>query len=260
VIPVLFNSAMKHIVVLLTSLSSLVYAYSPSDFDALLRTYVSDIGLVDYDAWKEDSADLEKLQTFVDDMAAYDVDSLSGERQLAFWINAYNALVIHEVLERYPIDTVRPSFLGIPERSFFIEEKHVVGGLNYSLDQIENDIIRKLNEPRIHFAINCASMSCPKLRSEVYTAQRLEEQLNDQAVTFINDPVKNSFDVATNSAKLSKIFDWFKGDFDAVGGVAVYLANFAKGDALLVLQSPSLSIEYIPYDWSLNRQEMIAEN
>jgi hypothetical protein len=249
----------KYLLIVLMSLSSMVYAYSPNDFNTLLKTYVSDMGFVDYDAWKENSDDIAKLQAFVDDMAAYDVSSLSGQEQLAFWINAYNALALHEVLERYPVDTIRPDFLGIPERSFFVEPEHIVGGKNYSLDQIENDVLRKLGEPRIHFAINCASFSCPKLRSEVYTASKLDEQLSEQAIMFINDPMRNQFDTESNTARLSKIFDWFRGDFDAVGGVAVYMAQFARGEALAVLQSASLSIDYLPYDWKLNRVDTIAE-
>ncbi len=230
------------------------------DYDSLLKTYISEMGFVDYDAWKANPADVAKLQGFIDYMATYDPSTLSGAEQLAFWINAYNALVLHEVLERYPIDTVRPSFLGIPERSFFTEAEHVIGGKNYGLDQIENDVIRKLGEPRIHFAINCASYSCPKLRAEAYDASKLNDQLNDQAIGFINDPIRNQFEVSTNTARLSKIFDWFKGDFEVVGGVTSYISQFAKGEALEVLQSGSVTIEYIPYDWKLNRQEKIATN
>ncbi len=251
---------MKTFIFISLAFLSLALSQTVSNYDRLLKTYVSDMGFVDYEAWKENPGDLLSLQGFVDDMAAYDTSNLSGAKQLAFWINAYNALALHEVLERYPVDTIRPDFLGIPERSFFAEEEHIVGGENYSLDQIENDVIRKLGEPRIHFAINCASYSCPKLRSEVYTASKLDEQLKDQAMMFINDPMRNQFDTATSMAKLSKIFDWFKADFDAVGGVAVYMAQFAKGEALEVLQSNSIKIEYLPYDWKLNRQEMVATN
>jgi Protein of unknown function, DUF547 len=251
---------MKIILFLTLAFLGLAQAKPLDDYDRLLRTYITDIGFVDYDAWKANSADVAKLQGFIDYMAAYDPSSLSGAEQVAFWINAYNALVLHEVLERYPIDTVRPSFLGIPERSFFVETKHVIGGKSYGLDQIENDVIRKLGEPRIHFAINCASYSCPKLRAEAYSASKLNEQLNDQATSFINDPVRNQFEASTHTARLSKIFDWFKGDFDVVGGVTSYIAQFAEGEALEVLQSSSVIIEYIPYDWKLNRQEKVATN
>jgi Protein of unknown function, DUF547 len=189
------------------------------------------------------------------DTAAFNTLLQTHAEQLAFWINAYNAFAIQEVLARYPIDSVRPTFVGIPERSFFTDAKHGVGGKNYSLDQIENDVLRTLGEPRIHFAIVCASFSCPKLRSEAYDPRRLNGQLDEQAIAFINDPTRNQFDAANGSAKLSKIFDWFKGDFEAVGGVASYLAKFAEGDAKTVLQNGQVSISFLPYDWRLNKQE-----
>jgi Protein of unknown function, DUF547 len=243
---------MKNLFVLLICLWSVAFADEP--LDTLLQTYVSDAGFVNYEAWKANAEDMATFQSFIDGLATTDTSALTGAEQLAFWINAYNTLTIREVLERYPINSVRPTFIGIPERSFFTATNHVVGGKNYSLDQIENDVIRTLGEPRIHFAINCASYSCPKLRNEAYDPRRLNGQLDEQAVAFVNDPIRNQFDAATNSAKLSKIFDWFEADFEAVGGVASFLAKFAEGEAKTVLESESLNISYIPYDWSLNKQ------
>lgn len=237
------------------ALLSTAFAYTPATFDRLLQTYVAESGFVDYDTWAANPDDVAALQTFVDEMAAHDPSALSGAEELAFWINAYNAFALHEVLERYPVDTIRPAFLGIPERSFFVEEEHVVNGQSYSLDGIENDIIRELDEPRIHFAINCASVSCPVLRSEIYSAERLGLQLDEQARIFVNDSSRNRFDVATDTASVSKIFDWFEGDFDDVGGVAAYLATFAEGEAKTVLESPNLSIDYLSYNWGLNKAE-----
>jgi hypothetical protein len=225
------------------------------DYNTLLQSYVNDQGLVDYEAWKANPDDLAKLQGFVDELAAFDTSTLTGTEQLAFWINAYNALALHEVLQRYPVDSIRPNTLGvIPERSFFVDEKHVVGGQNYSLDGIENNILRTLGEPRIHFAINCASTSCPKLLNEAYDARKLNGQLDDQGKAFVNDPSRNGFDATTNTANLSKIFDWFKGDFDSKGGVTAFLLTFAEGDAKTVLENPAVTIDYLAYDWSLNKQ------
>ena len=151
--------------------------------------------------------------------------------------------------------TVRPSFLGLPVTSFFTSKSHTVNGEPYSLDDIENNVLRKLGEPRIHFAINCASQSCPVLRPKAYRAEELDQQLDEQAITFVNDPTRNRFDVATDQASLSKIFDWFKGDFDAVGGVPSFLSPFATGDAKMVLESNALQIDYLPYNWGLNRAQ-----
>lgn len=243
---------MKICLTLLVSLFSCALAYTPSTFDRLLRTYVTDEGFVDYEAWSSNPDEVARLQAFVDEMAAYDTSVLADKERLAFWINAYNALALYEVLQRYPVDSIRPTFLGIPERSFFVEEKHTVGGQNYSLDGIENDVLRPLNEPRIHFAINCASQSCPVLRDEVYSASVLDKQLDEQARLFVNDPSRNQFNVETNEANLSKIFDWFERDFSAVGGVSAYLSKFAEGDALSVLRSDP-EMNYLSYDWQLNR-------
>ncbi len=240
---------------LFLGLSTLVFADGLDNYNMLLGTYVNSDGFVNYEAWKANPDDLAKLQVYIDELASFDTSTLTGADQLAFWINAYNALVLHEVLQRYPVDTIRPNTLGlIPERSFFVEPKHVVGGKNYHLDGIENDVLRTLGEPRIHFAINCASRSCPKLLNEAYDARKLNGQLDRQGQGFVNDPTRNMFDTATNTAKLSKIFDWFKGDFDNAGGVTAFLLEFAEGDAKTVLENPAMKIQFLSYNWSLNKQ------
>ena len=238
---------------LLVSFSGFSFAYTPGTYSSLLETYVVDSGFVDYDAWMADPDDVAKLQGFVDEMATYDPSDLGREAELAFWINAYNAITLNEVLKRYPLETVRPKYLGIPVTSFFTKKEHTIDGEAYSLDDIENNVLRELGEPRIHFAINCASTSCPVLRPEAYRAEVLDEQLDEQGVTFINDPARNRFDVETNQASLSQIFEWFRKDFDAVGGVPAFLRQFATGDAKTVLESDQLNIDYITYDWALNR-------
>jgi hypothetical protein len=246
---------MKQFLFSLLFIGGLVYANGLEDYNTLLQTYVNEEGWVNYEAWKANPDDLAKLQGYIDELAAFDTSSLTGAEQLAFWINAYNASTIHEVLQRYPVDTIRPNTLGvIPERSFFVDEKHVVGGKNYSLDGMENNVLRMLGEPRIHFAINCASTSCPKLLNEAYDARKLNGQLDRQGQAFINDPTRNQFDVSTNTAKLSKIFDWFEGDFESEGGVAAFLLTFAEGDAKTVLGNSDIEIQYLNYDWSLNKQ------
>ena len=118
--------------------------YNTARLDRLLRTYVSDTGYVDYEVWFNNADDLADVREFVANLAEFDPSTLASENaQLAFWINTYNILAIEEVLERYPVDTIRPSILRIPERSFFTEQEHVVNGENYSLDEIENEVIRR---------------------------------------------------------------------------------------------------------------------
>jgi Protein of unknown function, DUF547 len=246
---------MKQLLFLLLLGFGLVFADGLEDYNTLLGTYVNEAGLVNYEAWQANPDDLAKLQGYVDELASFDTTTLTGAEQLAFWINAYNASALLEVLRRYPVDSIRPNTLGvIPERSFFVDAKHVIGGQTYSLDGIENDVLRTLGEPRIHFAIVCASQSCPKLLSEAYDARKLNGQLDRQGQSFVNDMTRNQFDTATNTAKLSKIFDWFKGDFESKGGVTSFLLTFAEGDAKTVLENPSLKIQYLTYNWALNKQ------
>ncbi len=233
------------------------FAYDEAQLDTLLDKYVNSEGLVDYTAWKNNDADLSALRTLTDNLASFDPSSLTEQARLAFWINAYNAFALREVLERYPVETIRPAdFLGIPERSFFTEEKHDVNGTAYSLDQIENEVLRaEFAEPRIHFAIVCASTSCPELRAEAYTAERLDAQLNEQTRSFVNDPSRNRYNAETDTASISKIFDWFEGDFtDVAASVPAYLTSYADEEATAVLESPELDIEYMSYDWGLNDQ------
>jgi len=159
-------------------------------------------------------------------------------------------------LNRYPVDSIRPSFFLIPERSFFTDEKHIVNGQSYSLDGIENDIIRaEFEQPLIHFGIVCASTSCPNLRNEAYTGEKVLVQLEEEARAFLADPTKNILE--GNSVQISKIFDWFKGDFTAgFGNVANFLIAYGPQNSIECedMDCSSLNISYLDYDWSLNSQ------
>ena len=145
--------------------------------------------------------------------------------------------------------------MAIPKiNSPFEYEIATIGGIKYSLDDIEHGILRKkYREPRIHFALVCASASCPKLRREAFTAERLDSQLNDQARDFLTDSTKNVVKVTNNTVYLSKIFRWFKGDF--VSGrqsIQSYIASFFEGELAKKLHAGEFKERYLPYDWSLN--------
>jgi hypothetical protein len=132
----------------------------------------------------------------------------SESAQLAYWINVYNAFTIKLIIDHYPVESIKDigskiqvPFINSPWDIKLIE----IEGKKYDLNNVEHSILRKdFEEPRIHFAIVCASFSCPKLRREAFTAEKLEEQLQEQAVDFINDPAKNS--ISKNKAEVSKIF------------------------------------------------------
>ncbi|MHC4938872.1 MAG: DUF547 domain-containing protein [Planctomycetota bacterium] len=150
--------------------------------------------------------------------------------RLAYWINAYNAVVIHQVLERWPIESV-----GKKKAQFFYWTRYVVDGKPRSLYAIENDIIRKrFDEPRIHFALNCASTSCPRLPSEPFVPAKLENQLKRETDRFLAEHVS----LEGETLYLSKIFEWYAEDFGP--------------DPATWVGHPGKKVVYRPYDWSLN--------
>ena len=137
---------------------------------------------------------------------------------------------------------------------YFKNAKYEVGGRSLNLYDLEREVIIPMGEPRIHFAIVCASASCPVLRPEAYVAGTLDAQLDEAARRFINDPTRNRFDPDTRVAHLSKIFDWFTGDFEIDGGgVLDYVARYVQDPALAEsLRGDGWSVQHLPYDWSLN--------
>ncbi len=190
-----------------------------------------------------------RFNAYLEQLKQTDAETLpSRADKLAFWINAYNALAIKGILDGYSPS----SFFG--KLRFFYSNKYMVGGKYTNLYDLEHKILIPLKEPRIHFSIVCASKSCPKLSSEAYTAERLEQQLEDNARQFINDTERNRFDRDRKIAYLSKIFDWFEEDFsDHSGSVLKYLSRYVKDTELAQeLNAGSYSVKYMTYDWSLN--------
>jgi len=167
--------------------------------------------------------------------------------QLAYYINAYNALAIQGIL-----DGLSPSSL-VGRARYFKFREWTLNGRQLTLQDLEDKLLRPLGEPRIHFAIVCASKSCPLLRAEAYAAARLDAQLDDQARRFVGDPFRNRFDPATKSAALSEIFKWFDEDFRGVGSVQKFIAKYVADPAVAKdLAQDGFRVEWISYDWSLN--------
>lgn len=219
-------------------------------WDALLRKNVDADGNVDYRGFAKDSL---QLKAYLDTLASHppDAEIWSTHEQLAYWINAYNAFTVQLILKHYPLKSIKDigsaiqvPFVNSPWDIKFIE----IGGKKLDLNRIEHAILRKdFNEPRIHFAINCASVSCPKLRAEAYTADDLEWQLQEQAEAFINDPNRNK--VGKDQVEISKIFSWFKSDFTKNGSLIDFLNRYSK-----VKIDENAEIDYLDYNWSLNEQ------
>jgi hypothetical protein len=205
---------------------------------------------VDYAALRGDP-DWPRL---VASLAAADPDALPGRAEkLAFWINAYNVLAIDWVVREGPVESIRD--LGSLLRPVWKKKAGEIGGRDVTLDEIEHRILRPLGEPRIHVAIVCASTSCPGLRREPFRAAALDRQLDEQARAFLADPRKGlAVDRGAGVARVSKIFDWFAGDFDASGGVRAFLARHAPAAerAWLAERGTRLELRWLEYDWRLN--------
>ena len=215
-------------------------------FARLLKQYVDD-GVVDYKGFKAAEADLDR---YLDLLAAVDPAQLTSEDRFAFYVNAYNAWTIKLILNHYPgIESIKEagSFFRSPWKKDFVR----LEGRKMTLDEIEHDTLRaQYKDPRIHFAVNCASKGCPPLYGEPFEGRTLEDQLNDVTRRFINDPARYRLEGGT--LFVSKIFDWYGGDFN--DDPASFFKQFADGDlkARLEQQSARLKVDYLDYDWSLN--------
>lgn len=210
-------------------------------FDALLRAHVKD-GVVDYTGFRDNPA----FRAYLGDLAKPAVLS-SRDETLAYYINAYNALAIAGI-----VDGLSPSTL-LGRARYFKFKDWPLNGRSITLYDLENDVIRPLGEPRIHFAIVCASRSCPLLRPEAYAAAKLDRQLDEQARRFVNDGFRNRFDPATRTAHLSEIFKWFDEDFRGAGSAQRYIARYASdAEAAKLLAADAFTVDWIDYDWRLN--------
>lgn len=217
-----------------------------SPWTELLQRHVSEEGKVNYKGFQQDE---KKLDVYLATLSAnHPTNKWEKNESLAFWINAYNAFTVKLILNHYPVKSIKDIAGGIykintPWDIKFIE----IGDQTYDLNNIEHGIIRKnFREPRIHFAVNCASISCPRLRNEAYTAEKLDDQLNDQAKYFINNKVKN--EISEDSAELSKIFLWFKKDFKKAGSNPIKFINRFSTTKI----TKETKITYKNYEWELN--------
>lgn len=210
----------------------------------LLAKHVTVSGTVDYKGFIQDSTQLQSYLTALSEHIPG--PTWTKDEKLAYWINAYNAFTVKLIIDHYPLESIKDISKGLPMINSPWDIKFFkIGSLDFDLNTIEHEILRKqFDEPRIHFAINCASFSCPKLRNEAFVASELEEQLQEQAIAFINNPDKNI--INSSETKLSKIFNWFRNDFTRTTALLDYIQEF----------NPALNkankIEYLEYQWTLN--------
>jgi uncharacterized membrane protein YdjX (TVP38/TMEM64 family) len=208
------------------------------------------LALVDYRAVKADPAYAQSLNALAESRP----DALTSDAErIAFWVNAYNLAAIKAVLDQYPTKSIKDG--GSLLSPIWKKKVATVGGTPYALDDIEHGILRKaFREPRVHFAIVCASLSCPDLRAEPFDAARLDAQLDQQAAAFLSNATKGLQPGADGkTARASSIFKWFAGDFAASGGVAAFIR--AKSSPEVAARLGALTdgeLSYLDYDWSLN--------
>lgn len=208
-------------------------------FDKVLKQAVDERGMVDYASLAEDPSGLtDYLNELITNPPK---DSWNRQEVLSYWINTYNAFTLKLVADHYPVSSIRD--IRDPWKKEFIPFR----GRRISLDHIEHEILRKMEEPRIHFAINCASISCPVLAGEAYKPGKLEEQLQNAAERFINDRERNR--IAESELGLSKIFKWFRKDFTATGSLKEFIASYTPGTI-----TPEAKVIFLDYNWDLNEQ------
>jgi len=207
-----------------------------SAWSALLSAHVDPEGGVDYEGLLEQRASLEAYLLMLAENAPD--EDWPVQELLAYYINLYNARTAYLILEHYPVESIKDI------KGAWTKEIVRIGDKKLSLGALEHSILRKMNEPRIHFAINCASASCPKLLNEAFRPDRLEQQLDRVAGEFINDPKHNR--ITEEGAELSKIFQWYRKDFKE-GDLKGYINAYARTPV-----PENARIRYREYDWSLN--------
>ncbi|MEO7529852.1 MAG: DUF547 domain-containing protein [Sediminibacterium sp.] len=225
---------------------------SHAAWTVLVKKYVDEAGLVNYKGFIKDK---EALQAYLDMLSANaPADNWTPNDKVAYWLNAYNAFTVKLIVDHYPIESIKD--LGPKHQVIFINTPwdikfFKIGSKTMTLNRIEHRILRHdFSEPRIHFALNCASMSCPKLRREAYEGNKLDAQLSDQARVFLKDKKRN--EVSASKPKLSAIFDFYGKDIKKWSGKSLiaYINQYSP-----VMIKEDAEIEFLDYDWSINEQK-----
>ena len=238
--------------------SSTIEAESPSSFDhqhqrwgETLNQIVQTKGAfsrVDYQKLKNHPEGFLEYLKQIESVNRQDFDRFTQEQQLAFLINYYNAHQIQQVIDNYPLDSIRD--LGFLFSTPWKKEFFTIFGQSTSLVYVEHELIRKLfKEPRIHFAVNCASIGCPPLLHEPFQAEKLQHQLEHVATNFLNAKPLNSYSKAQHQLTLSPIFKWYAQDFGDEKALQSFIARYMTG---FVLKNSLAAVEYSDYDWNLN--------
>lgn len=216
-------------------------------WSTLLARYVDAQGRVAYRDLQ--NKDHEAFDMYLATLAHAQTDGMTDAEEKAFWINAYNAVIVSGVLHGYTAETL------LARKRLFSWFTVQVAGKDRTPDEIEHQILRKkFHDPRVHFTIVCASSSCPQLRREAYVPERLDAQLDEATQAFLHAPARNHLD--GQPVALSKIFAWFAADFvNSAGSVVAFVRRFVPEDKRTLLHLTDSDLHYLEYDWTLNAQE-----
>ncbi|MEW7290139.1 DUF547 domain-containing protein [Aquimarina sp. 2304DJ70-9] len=212
-------------------------ALSHQPWNTLLAKHVSADGIVNYKGFKQDRAQFRTYLKALEQNAPGKTASKADK--LAYWMNVYNAFTIKLIIDKYPIKSIKD--IADPWDLRFFK----IGTTWYTLNDIEHRILRKMNDPRIHFGINCASFSCPPLLNKAFTAQNVDQELEKLAIAFINDPKRNT--ITAEKIEISKIFSWFGKDFKKEGSLIDFLNKYSN-----IVINTDAKKSFKAYDWSLN--------
>lgn len=226
----------------------------PSPWDALLKKYVDERGSVAYEKWRNDPADMNRLEAFLERYAPEPARPATGSEEVAALINAYNAFTIAWILGNYPTESIRElddSFGGA---------RWKIGGRRVSLDEIEHRNLRALIDWKAHAVLVCAARSCPPLRREAFTAGNLDRLIDEAYRTWLGREDLNRFEPAAKRAAISPIFKWFSEDFSGDPDLSELLASYAPEPSRSFLKEGAFQIEYLEYHWGLNDQSGRGED
>ena len=233
--------------------STTVIDHSP--WQALLDTYLkaghpSGVNRFDYGALKANAADRKTLSSYLKSLAGTDPRTLAKDEQMAYWINLYNALTVFVIVPRYPVDSIKDIKSGIIDFGPWNLELFPLQGQKLTLNQIEHGILRPIwKDPRIHYAVNCASIGCPNLHPEAFRSDNLERLLEQTARDYVNHP--RGAQVQGDKLVVSSIYDWYKVDFgNTDAGVLAHLKQYARPELAETLENHDTFDDF--YDWNLN--------
>lgn len=251
------NKVLSLLAIFFLSIPAFAFDHIHLRWSEVLKKYQNTQGYVSYKKLKEDAA-LDKKHNFYQYLAEIqsvkqsEFDRWTSDEKKAFLINSYNALTFKLIVDHYPVASIK-KIGGIFTKPWSLEFFSLLEGKIKKLDPIEHEWLRPtFKDYRIHAAVNCASVSCPPLRSEAFVASKLDAQLDDQMKLWLNDKTRNQINYQTKVFKVSKIIDWYKADFEDWGGGVVNVINKYVTNSLPREISSQIKVQYLPYNWDLN--------